>query len=55
MIVMVVVIVLGEMKEIVFYSHETQFRHTERDVCALTKYIQYRVYGVRRKQKMRHL
>jgi hypothetical protein len=58
-VVVVVVNVVGDLREIVFYSHETQFRHRECATCAIPKYIVeytvYRVYGVRRKQKMRHL
>jgi hypothetical protein len=38
-VVVVVVIVLGDLKEIVFYSYEIQSRHTECDICAITKYI----------------
>ena len=37
--IVVVAIFLDDLKDIVFYSHETQFRHTECDICAITKYI----------------
>jgi hypothetical protein len=63
MIVLVVVVltvtVLGDLKEMVFYSHEKQFRYRQCDIYAIPKYILvhevYSVYGVRRKQKMKQL
>ena len=38
-VVVVVVIVLGDLKEIVLYSHETQFRHRECDIYKKGKVI----------------
>jgi hypothetical protein len=53
------VIVPGDLKQIVFYSHETQFYHREFAVCVIPTHIRvhtlHRMYGVRRKQKIRHL